>query len=887
MNQDGATSEAEPIGAYQVVRRLRGAERDIYLARKGLGAPEQLLVVVEADRDATVGLTRELARLRTIEDESILKPVETFGLKGQRTVLVFGDFSGASLHRVMRQLATDAERMALSAVCYIGARIGGALAAAHTALDPTGAVAPMIHTHMAPEQVLLAWTGDVRLLGLGLGPIMEASHLEARARGTEAYVAPELRGKNAPSTIAANVYSLAAIMWALFCGRAPPLAGPIEPVATLRGDVPPRISEAIERDMNPDPAVRSIGCRELADLLALLGVPKGRDELRWNLEIFRALIAIGDDDVTNLEAFPVSRPRPSLTPKSDDGGPTSATDHVPTPRVAAKPTPATAPATTSSPAAGHAPRIAGPRVAPPPARPPSPTVVGLGAPPPFRRAPSSPELAGALVGDDADEVEPVRVLPPPPPRVRAPSGDATGTPRPAPARGVALTGDKGGAPTTARRSRRPISAERSPKPEAARAAQPPPGTAAAPAAGRSEAFPLPGAKRLGDQEPAATAPKAGPDAQRGKNDGTTPKTEESVTMIRRWLDILPLAGGGDDESGPSASWEVADAAAVAAGAPAAIPAPSDSILNRGATVSLDAPSKAPTPPLAATALVPAASEPRKADAFPMPGGLAPPAAKGGAPPVAASSADTRPVPQPAAAPAAGPVTSTSRLSAPRLSTPGAQPTAAAAPVPPPRMPERTWIGERFGKPLRPSTLMVAMVFGAGIFAAGVVVGTRMIRDANTPASTGEPPPHAGTPTPVTAPTPPPTTAMPPPPPATTSAPTTAPATTPPSAAASASEPPSDASELPEDQGFLVVQAASVGASVFVNGVRLGPTGKPIAVPCGDVHVRLGVMRAARRSWVSGGKMVTVTCRGTTLVELQITPEAPPPSTRPGWVPGGI
>ncbi|MBI4956524.1 MAG: protein kinase, partial [Myxococcales bacterium] len=336
MDRSDADSRDEPLGAYQVVRQLRGAERDIYLARKGLGAPEQLLVVVEGNVADRARLKAELARLRGVEHDAILKPVETFTLKGNRTVLVFGDFSGASLHRVMVQLQNDSERMALTAVCYIGARIAEALAAAHGATDEKGALAPIVHAHVAPEQVLLAWSGAVRLLGLGLGPFMEPSRLEARERGTEPYVAPELRGKDAPATIEANVYSLAAMVWALFSGRDPPAKVKAAPVRSVRTDVPARISDAIERNMSPDPAARDVSCRELGELLGEIGARKGRDELRWNLEVFRALIAIGDDDVTSVEAFPVSRPRPGAAPAEREPAPPAPSDEAPTPRVTDK-----------------------------------------------------------------------------------------------------------------------------------------------------------------------------------------------------------------------------------------------------------------------------------------------------------------------------------------------------------------------------------------------------------------------------------------------------------------------------------------------------------------------------------------------------------------------
>jgi hypothetical protein len=160
-------------------------------------------------------------------------------------------------------------------VCDIGIRISDALAAAHGA--------GILHRDIKPANILINRYGMVGLADFGLAAIMAAGGEQSASRDalTPAYASPESFRSEEP-TVAADVYSLAATLYALLCGRPPRFpAGPTQPgIATimdLHGQpvddipgVPPALMAVLRDALAADPAQRPPAAVALRDSLAAL-----------------------------------------------------------------------------------------------------------------------------------------------------------------------------------------------------------------------------------------------------------------------------------------------------------------------------------------------------------------------------------------------------------------------------------------------------------------------------------------------------------------------------------------------------------------------------------------------------------------------------------------
>jgi serine/threonine protein kinase/N-acetylneuraminic acid mutarotase len=170
------------------------------------------------------------------------------------------------LHRVGRIGWPDALR--------IGVKLCGALETAHRA--------GTLHRDIKPANVLVNDYGEPQLSDFGIARI-EGGYKTATGvfSGTISYTAPEVLAGN-PPTIAADVYSLGATIFALIAGTAPHERKPGEelvahylrissmPVPDLRPQgIPADVCAAIEKAMSLEPAARHASAAEFGRELQL------------------------------------------------------------------------------------------------------------------------------------------------------------------------------------------------------------------------------------------------------------------------------------------------------------------------------------------------------------------------------------------------------------------------------------------------------------------------------------------------------------------------------------------------------------------------------------------------------------------------------------------
>ena len=165
--------------------------------------------------------------------------------------------------------------MSAERVCRIGVSLSDALAAAHAA--------GILHRDIKPANILINRYGVVGLSDFGLASIIAASGEQSVSRDalTPAYAPPE-SFEGAEPTAAADVYSLAATLYALAAGRPPRFpAGTGSPglatIIALHGQpvddvpgVPPAMLAIMRQCLAADPAQRLPSAAALRDRLAAL-----------------------------------------------------------------------------------------------------------------------------------------------------------------------------------------------------------------------------------------------------------------------------------------------------------------------------------------------------------------------------------------------------------------------------------------------------------------------------------------------------------------------------------------------------------------------------------------------------------------------------------------
>lgn len=242
-----------------------GAERERDGVRQQ--AAIKLLSVPLFDAGAVERFRDEARALARLEHPGICR-LRDFGRSAEGwPYLVLDRIDGQPLH-LYAEHCTLTQRIALVAC------VADAVAAAHRQL--------VVHLDIKPENVLVTPAGDPVLLDFGIARVLgekgEATATATVARWlTPDYAAPErLRGE--PSTVAADIHSLGALLYRIVTGRKPfDLAGlsitdalarigkGAAPPSRLVGGVPRDLDAVLGKAMHAEPSRRYASAGEFAD----------------------------------------------------------------------------------------------------------------------------------------------------------------------------------------------------------------------------------------------------------------------------------------------------------------------------------------------------------------------------------------------------------------------------------------------------------------------------------------------------------------------------------------------------------------------------------------------------------------------------------------------
>jgi serine/threonine protein kinase len=256
------------LGRYELVRPLaRGGMAELFLARRrGPGGVEKRVVIKRVRRERATDprfiemFVRE-ARLSMSFAHKNIVPVFDFGRVGEELFLVMEYVDGVDLAAVLGRASDTGTAPDPLVIAFIGEEACQALAYVHQAVGLTSGSA-VVHRDVSPANVLLSYSGEVKLLDFGLA----TSETEIGAvRGTPAYMAPE-QARGEPLDPRADVFALGLVLWEALAGRrAYAGRGPASLLAHARKGVVPPLEEArapeplrqiIERATRADPDQR-------------------------------------------------------------------------------------------------------------------------------------------------------------------------------------------------------------------------------------------------------------------------------------------------------------------------------------------------------------------------------------------------------------------------------------------------------------------------------------------------------------------------------------------------------------------------------------------------------------------------------------------------------
>lgn len=211
------------LGDYELLERVgRGASAEVWLARRSLprgGVKPCALKIIHhhiAAHPRHRRMFEQESRLALKMSHGNVVSVFDTGEASGRLFMALEWIDGVSLYGFCQRLRKREQQLTIGEVCYVLSQILQGLRHAH-GLRSQGRPLGVIHRDIAPHNVLVSESGEVKLSDFGIarvcGELSSGEHIKGRTR----YMAPEqLRGE---PTQASDLYAVGAILHELLEGR--------------------------------------------------------------------------------------------------------------------------------------------------------------------------------------------------------------------------------------------------------------------------------------------------------------------------------------------------------------------------------------------------------------------------------------------------------------------------------------------------------------------------------------------------------------------------------------------------------------------------------------------------------------------------------------------
>jgi serine/threonine-protein kinase len=375
------------LGKYELVRKLAtGGMAEVFLAKaRGPRGFEKTVVIKRilrhlAEDEQFVQMFLSEAQLAAKLNHARIVQIFDFGEAEGDYFIAMEHIDGPNLRALAQQSADRHTPLSLAVVARMMSYACEGLAYAHELCDPeSGEWLRLVHRDISPDNILLARSGDLKLVDFGIAKAVSQVHRTSTGlvKGKLAYMSPE-QLSNKPLDLRADVYALGVVAYELISGARPFTADsdvllmqavmyqPHTPITEVRPDVPEALQRLVDRALAKDRDERYESCREMQhDLEEYLG---GVGQSVGSFE----LAALVGGRVSRVEGFRAKTPSPKapVLPVVESPAPPMAA--VPTLVLPPKVDPVQAPLqrTPSTPAA----QLVGSTQTPAPIHPPPPPV---------------------------------------------------------------------------------------------------------------------------------------------------------------------------------------------------------------------------------------------------------------------------------------------------------------------------------------------------------------------------------------------------------------------------------------------------------------------------------------------------------------------------------
>lgn len=214
-----------PIDRYVVLEHLsEGGMGAIYVGKKlGAGGFEMEVVLKQllpefTQQEEFIDLFLREAKLSaTLDHANIVHTIDLVTAGGEYFI-VMEYLPGGDLRTLIKRAKRRGKRFSPAAAIRICREVLSALAYAHAKRDFDGKPLKLIHRDVSPSNILVSYTGEVKLTDFGIAKAATHNSLFYKVKGKIGYMSPE-QAKSEPLDHRSDLYSLAVCMYEVLTGE--------------------------------------------------------------------------------------------------------------------------------------------------------------------------------------------------------------------------------------------------------------------------------------------------------------------------------------------------------------------------------------------------------------------------------------------------------------------------------------------------------------------------------------------------------------------------------------------------------------------------------------------------------------------------------------------
>jgi eukaryotic-like serine/threonine-protein kinase len=285
---------AEPrrqLGRWTLLKPLaRGGMGEVYLGTaggiEGAERPCVIKIIRREHQNDSSFLARffDEARIQAqLQHPGVAGVLEASTDQGGSPYVVLEYVEGRNLSELRQRASQLKMPLSWADAVAIAVSLAEGLAHVHERTDATGRALSIVHRDMSPQNVMVGYAGDVKLIDFGTarGENRRCQTVSGVVFAKPGYVAPEVANQNQPGP-QADLYALGIILWELVVGR-----------RFLTGDASEHLAKVASGERVPQPVSRTANVPlELDTVIARLTAPELKDRTATAREALADLVRV-------------------------------------------------------------------------------------------------------------------------------------------------------------------------------------------------------------------------------------------------------------------------------------------------------------------------------------------------------------------------------------------------------------------------------------------------------------------------------------------------------------------------------------------------------------------------------------------------------------------